>query len=254
MNRSPALAVCHCLLIESPDGLVLVDSGVGVADLEDPSGLGPMRHLLNLKREPEEAAVRQLRRLGHRAEDVKHIVITHLDLDHAGGLPDFPGAAVHVYGPEHQALTRPRGYRERERYRPNHFAHGPRWVIHHRMSESPWFGLPCVREAEGLPRGIVLVPLTGHTRGHCGVAVEQPYGWLLHAGDAYYHERQVKIPPHCPPGFRLFQYLAHLDRREAAVQEQRIREVVHANPGHIEVLCTHDPGEFERFSGSDIAA
>jgi len=252
LNRSPALAVCHCLLVESSDGLVLIDSGVGVSDLEDPSELGPMRYLLNLRREPEDAAIRQLRRLGHRAEDVKHIVITHLDLDHAGGLPDFPAAAVHIYGPEHRALTGPKGYRERERYRPSHFAHEPRWVIHDRLSADPWFGLPCIRESEGLPPGIVLVPLTGHTRGHCGVAVERPDGWLLHAGDAYYHEQQVATPPRCPPGFKLFQYLAHLDRKAASAQLQRIRDVVQANAGRVEVLCTHDPGEFERFSGTKI--
>ncbi len=29
-----------------------------------------------------------------------------------------------------------------------------------------------------------LVPLFGHTRGHCGVAVRTEQGWLFHAGDA----------------------------------------------------------------------
>ena len=31
---------CHCLLIESDDGLVLVDSGIGVDDVAD----GPLGH------------------------------------------------------------------------------------------------------------------------------------------------------------------------------------------------------------------
>ncbi|MFD0510570.1 MBL fold metallo-hydrolase [Streptomyces aureus] len=30
--------------------------------------------------------------LGYAVDDVRHIVLTHLDLDHAGGLPDFPRA------------------------------------------------------------------------------------------------------------------------------------------------------------------
>jgi glyoxylase-like metal-dependent hydrolase (beta-lactamase superfamily II) len=252
LNRSPARAVCHCLLIESSDELVLIDSGVGVADFEAPSRLGPMRILLNLRREPGDAAVRQLRRLGYRDDDVKHIVVTHLDLDHAGGLPDFPSATVHVYGPEYQALTQPRGYRERERYRPVHFAHQPRWQIHERLSSEPWFGLPCIREPEGLPPEIVLVPLTGHTRGHCGVAVERPDGWILHAGDAYYHRQQMAASPHCPPGFKLFQYLAHMDRKAASAQEQRIREAVRAGAGRVQVVCTHDPDEFERSSGTEV--
>jgi glyoxylase-like metal-dependent hydrolase (beta-lactamase superfamily II) len=29
-----------------------------------------------------------------------------------------------------------------------------------------------------------LVPLFGHTRGHCGVAVRTASGWLFHVGDA----------------------------------------------------------------------
>jgi glyoxylase-like metal-dependent hydrolase (beta-lactamase superfamily II) len=32
---------------------------------------------------------RQVERLGYRREDVRHIVLTHLDMDHAGGLRVF---------------------------------------------------------------------------------------------------------------------------------------------------------------------
>ncbi len=39
-----------------------------------------------------------MKRLGYSINDVRHIILTHLDLDHAGGLHDFPNAAVHVSG------------------------------------------------------------------------------------------------------------------------------------------------------------
>src|SRR5262245_36271461 len=94
--------VCHCLLIETDeDGLVIVDSGYGTADLHDrrriPQGtrtmLGPeMRH--------EETAIAQVRERGLDPEDVRHVVLTHMDLDHAGGLSDFPHARVHVHAVE----------------------------------------------------------------------------------------------------------------------------------------------------------
>ena len=41
-------------------------------------------------------------------EAVGHIVMTHLHFDHAGGLPDFPGAHVHVHRREVEAMRRPR--------------------------------------------------------------------------------------------------------------------------------------------------
>src|SRR6266542_36028 len=72
--------VCHCLAIESDAGLELVDTGIGTAD------------------------------------DVRHIVPTHLDPDHAGGLSDFPGAAVHVLAAEHAAAMAPATANERRRY------------------------------------------------------------------------------------------------------------------------------------------
>ncbi|MFF4188578.1 MBL fold metallo-hydrolase [Streptomyces sp. NPDC001691] len=91
--------VCHCLLIETDsDGLILVDTGLGIADRHDPGRtLGadwvayaqPARY-------PEESALRQVVRLGYAPEDVRHIVLTHLHRDHTGGLPDFPHARVHV--------------------------------------------------------------------------------------------------------------------------------------------------------------
>lgn len=252
LNRSPARVICHCLLVDTGGELVLVDSGVGLADMEDPLRLGPMRHLLNLRRDPEETAVRQVQRLGYDPRDVGHILLTHLDLDHAGGIADFPGARIHVYRPEHEAATAPRTYRERERYRPAHFAHGPRWAIHEDVSETPLFGLACLRDLDGLPAEIVLVPLEGHTRGHCGVAVRTDSGWLLHAGDVYYHERQMGSPPGCPPGFRLFQVLAHHDRARARRQVHRLRKVVQDPAADLTVFCTHDPSEFERLSATVV--
>ncbi len=47
---------------------------------------------------------------------MRHIVLTHLDVDHAGGLPDFPDARVHVFAREHETMLDP-PRRERRRYR-----------------------------------------------------------------------------------------------------------------------------------------
>jgi len=90
---SPAPMCCHCLLIEGDDRLILVDAGLGVEDVNEPRRLG---HLFNLAMRPRlevaETALRQVVDLGYRPSDVRHIVPTHLDLDHAGGICDFPAA------------------------------------------------------------------------------------------------------------------------------------------------------------------
>ena len=252
LNRSPALVTCHCLLVETRGELLLVDTGVGVADMADTRRLGPMRHLLRVRRDPAATALHQIRGLGYEPGDVGHIVITHLDLDHSGGIPDFPDAKIHVLRPEFEAATQPATSMERGRYRQCHFAHSPKWVIHELTSREPWHGLERIKGAEGLPPEIVLVPLIGHTRGHCGVAVEAPGGWLLHAGDAYYHDQQMAEPPHCPPMFRLFQHLAHVDRRKAGQQLDKLRRLANSEVG-VRVFCTHDPSEFEQLSSTTVA-
>ena len=65
-------------------------------------------------------------------------VVTHLDFDHAGGLPDFPDAEVHVFATEHEAMSNPTPL-ERLRYPNQYFAHGPRFVVHPLDGDS-WFG------------------------------------------------------------------------------------------------------------------
>ena len=103
---SPAPMCCHCLLIEGDDGLILVDAGLGVEDVNEPRRLG---FLFNATARPRldvaETALRQVADLGFPPSDVRHIVPTHLDLDHAGGISDFPGAAVHVFAAELRAAS-----------------------------------------------------------------------------------------------------------------------------------------------------
>ncbi len=84
---------CHCLLVETDrDGLVLVDTGFGEADLRERGRrLSPFFRLMNrIQYDPELSALAQLRRLGFRPGDVRHIVLTHLDFDHAGAWTTFP--------------------------------------------------------------------------------------------------------------------------------------------------------------------
>jgi glyoxylase-like metal-dependent hydrolase (beta-lactamase superfamily II) len=78
--------VCHCLLIEGADGLVLIDTGFGLDDIRNPRQLGrPFTAIVRPRLNVAEAAISQVRALGFDPHDVRHIITTHLDLDHAGG-------------------------------------------------------------------------------------------------------------------------------------------------------------------------
>ncbi|MFZ5722597.1 MAG: MBL fold metallo-hydrolase [Pseudomonadota bacterium] len=245
----PGRMICHCLLVETNDGLVLVDTGIGTADVADPQRqLG--RAFVAITRpqlDHEETALAQIRALGYTADDVRHIVVTHLDLDHAGGLPDFPRAKVHVHAREHAAAMHP-ALRERARYRRPHFAHRPDWVLHHEDGER-WFGFDAVRALPGAGDDVLLVPLHGHTRGHAGVAVRAEDGWLLHCGDAYFFHRELDEPPYCPPGLTLFQNLVQVNRDQRLANQQRLRELAREQKGTVRLFSAHDPVELARFGG-----
>ncbi len=244
----PGHMVCHCLLVETSDGLVLVDTGIGSADIAEPArqlGRG-FTAITRPKLDPAETALAQVRALGFNPDDVRHLVVTHLDLDHAGGLADFPNAQVHVHAREHAAAMHP-SLRERARYRKPHFAHHPNWVLHQESGEQ-WHGFDAVRALPGGGDDILLVPLHGHTRGHCGVAVHAADGWRLHCGDAYFHHGEMQEPAYCPPGLAFFQNLVQIDRGQRLANQQRLRELAQAEAGSVRLFSAHDPVELARLS------
>jgi glyoxylase-like metal-dependent hydrolase (beta-lactamase superfamily II) len=169
-----------CLLVETNLGPALVDTGFGTGDYQNPDrAMRLFTAMLGCPRELDETAYHQVQRLGYRPEEVKHIIMTHLHLDHAGGLPDFPHAEIHLWEAEHAHIT---GKRTGWTFNSRHFAHSPHWVPHP-LSNETWFGFDAIRLPDFEPE-TWLVPLPGHTPGHAGVAVRRGDGWLFHAGDA----------------------------------------------------------------------
>lgn len=246
--------VCHCLLVETErHGLVLVDTGYGLRDVADPHRrpspriTRAMRAMLNIKLREEETAIRQVEALGFQASDVQHIVLTHLDFDHAGGLEDFPRATVHLLDKEWAAATGPRsGFVSRNRYRLSQFDEVRNWRRYGTQGE-PWFGFEAVRDLDGLPPEILMVPLPGHTWGHAGVAIQRPEGWLLHAGDAYFYRGEMRQSARrCTPGLRGYQTLMEVDRELRLSNQTRLRRLSIDRAKDVTILCAHDAVEFER--------
>jgi glyoxylase-like metal-dependent hydrolase (beta-lactamase superfamily II) len=237
-----ARIVCHCWLIEGQNGLTLVDTGLGTAQV---NGMvhGHLKALMRPTLSLAETAVAQIKRLGFATRDVRDIVLTHLDFDHAGALADFPHAQVHVHAPELDAAQHPRTLVEKQRYESRLWAHGPKWQTHRTTGER-WNGFEAVRALGGSGDEILLVPLKGHTRGHTGVAVRDGGGWRLHCGDAYFFHTEVEAEPHCPVGLNVFQSVLAIDNATRKANQTRLAAL--NAQGGITLNSAHCPHELAR--------
>ena len=241
--------IAHVLLIETADALVLVDTGLGTGDVADPKRLGvPFRTLVRPICDGSETVIARMHELGLDPRDVRHVVATHLDVDHAGGLPDFPDAEVHVFRPEMEAALNPT-WRERERYVRAQFEHGPRWAAHE-VAGDEWFGFEGVRPIPGLDPDVVLIPLVGHSRGHSGVAVRDGDSWLLHCGDAYFNRGEKQTPPSCPPGMRAFEALVGFNGPVRRQNQERLRELAREHGDEVRLFSAHDAVELRELQAA----
>jgi glyoxylase-like metal-dependent hydrolase (beta-lactamase superfamily II) len=236
--------VAHCLLIEAGGEHVLVDTGFGTADCADRRRLG-MRFnaLVNPACDQDETAIRRIEALGIDPGTVRHVVTTHLDLDHAGGLGDFPDAQVHVLGAELAAAERP-PLKERARYIKAQWAHGPHWVEYGPGGDR-WFGFESIRLLPNLDAEIALIPLPGHSAGHTGVAINTPDGWLLHCGDAFFHHGEIETPMSCPRGWRIFEKFNENDGEARHRNQERLRGLRQEQGAELTMICSHDPEMLE---------
>jgi len=241
--------VCHCLLIETNQGLVLVDTGFGLRDIQAPlNRLSPFFITFNnIQFDRKFSAIEQVEKLGFSAQDVRHIVLTHLDFDHAGGLEDFPNATVHVMQSEYDAVRDRQGFITRNRYRPEQWDEVKSWRFYNPNGE-PWFGFEAVRELEGLLPEILFIPLAGHTHGHAGIAIETSEGWLLHAGDAYFYRDEMKPDPKCTPGLKAYQWMMEVDRKARLLNQDRLRKLALNYSNEVRLFCSHDAIEYKTLS------
>jgi N-acyl homoserine lactone hydrolase len=165
-------------LIQTDDGTnILVDTGFP-RNLE---GLGEgARDRWDVAE--SDYVVEQLARLGLRPRDIRYVVSTHLDIDHAGGHDDFPDAE-HVIQRAHYEAGK-HGLERLQVLR-------PRW-------DHPSLRYRLVDGDTELVPGVELIETSGHVPGHQAVLVRLPEtGPVLLAIDAI--PRAAQLDPDTRP-------------------------------------------------------
>jgi N-acyl homoserine lactone hydrolase len=157
----------YAWVIDHPEGVIVVDTGQGRHLLDHTRSWHPyVRWEVAFRIEPEEIGP-QLKARGFLPKDVRRVVLTHLHMDHDGGLRHLPESEILVDPGE---LGLARGLTGRLRgYLPHHW---PKWFdpVPLRFEAVP-FG-PFPRSLRLTADGAVIaVPTPGHTPFHSSVLV-----------------------------------------------------------------------------------
>jgi glyoxylase-like metal-dependent hydrolase (beta-lactamase superfamily II) len=197
--------VTRSLLVETRDGLVLIEAGCGDKWTDKERAMYALA---------PRTAVDALAEAGVDPREIAHIVLTHLHFDHAAGLtafdgvgttnlvPVFPNARIHVQRTEWEDALANKSTMTRT-YLRSHLEPIAHAVELHEGATAP------------LDR-IELLPTRGHTWGHQSILVRPPAGevspCVLFAGDScptLHHAH-----PAASLGYDMLAYDAMLSKRE----------------------------------------
>jgi glyoxylase-like metal-dependent hydrolase (beta-lactamase superfamily II) len=172
--------------IEHDEGIIVVDTGETARVHE--RGYHPRWHpfyrrAVHFSVHPDEELGPQLRAIGISPRDVRHVVLTHLHTDHAGGLLHVTGSRVWVAPGELERASRFAG--RVQGYLPHRW---PKWwqpefIRFEQRRFGPFAAsMPLTRRGD-----VLIVPTPGHTPHHVSVVVCGDPSYLL-AGDTSYNE------------------------------------------------------------------
>jgi len=233
----------HCVIFQIGERVILLDSGFGTREMLAPNSLlgddvlWRVFPLIDVRL----TALDRLKARGIKPGQVTDIVLTHMDYDHAGGVYDFPNAIVHVSKEELDGFdsSRPRGA-----YRRYQISHETKIKTYESTGER-WFDLEVRSLQLASDFDAKLVPLPGHTLGHCGVAYREGGKWSLHAGDAYFDSR-INFLEHVPSLPIEIGFQTNSEDRQASLKKLRRLKAEHG--AEINLFCTHDQQEFVHWS------
>jgi N-acyl homoserine lactone hydrolase len=221
--------------IEHPEGVIVVDTGAAAHLKSLPRWHPYFRFAVRFDIEPEQEVGPQLRGLGIGARDVKTVVLTHMHIDHDGGLAHFPRSRILGSAGE---IARASGIAGAMLgYLPKRW---PKWFAPEPLAWQPTACGPFASSAPISAAGdVIAVPTPGHTPNHLSVVVRDGDHEIMLAGDASYLESTMlsgTVDGVSP------------DETVAAATLARIREFCSQRP--VVYLPAHDPHAAQRLRQS----
>jgi glyoxylase-like metal-dependent hydrolase (beta-lactamase superfamily II) len=219
--------------IEHRDGVILVDTGANAGLNDLPRWHPYFRLAVRFKIAREQEIGPRLRAIGASPRDVKTIVLTHMHIDHDGGLAHFPTSEILDSPGELKAASGIAG--QIRGYLPRRWPSGfdPRPLVLADESRGP-FEKSRRLTADG---AVIAIPTPGHTRAHLSVVVEDDDARVVIAGDASYTLAQM-----------IADQLDGVSNDEAGARATlaRLREFARERPTIY--LPTHDPQSIARLA------
>jgi glyoxylase-like metal-dependent hydrolase (beta-lactamase superfamily II) len=246
--RFPILSV----LIERDNDLVLFDTGIGTRieeEMRPPIYWGNLffhRYVMRTRFNPKhDALVHQLRRLGFKPADVRHVIISHLHWDHAGGMRDFPLAHFFIGRKEWNFASNLSGIPlfKNAFIKEQFCGAGLDIELIETDPCKPFKNFPASYDVFG-DGSMVLMDLPGHSPGLMGLYVTMPSGRrFLFSADTFYFPEGLEQGM---PKSKLMQSLVS-EGPEAGASIDRGYELMKSDP-QLEIVGSHDyriPGRYD---------
>lgn len=156
------------VLVEHPQGDLLIDTGLGVA-IDQQFRLMPAWFRAVTTYTRGSSSAEQLHAAGYDVKRLRAILLTHAHWDHVSGAPEFPGTPLWVTASEHQFVEHGGWITAVARTIPDARYH------EYGFDGGPYLGFPRSHDVYG-DGAIVVVPAPGHTPGSVIVFVTLPGG------------------------------------------------------------------------------